>query len=532
MSTPSPTTAPAGRPGPALATIALASILFPVSIAGAAVALPNISAGLHADLTSVQWVVNGYNITFAAFMLAMGSLADVIGRRKVFVGGTALFGGASLACALAGDIVVLDLARAAAGIGAAAALTSGSASLAHMFDGPARAKAFGVFGTAVGSGLAFGPFLCGVLNSNFGWRSVFLVPAVIGLVVAVSALAVLPESRNPDSGKVDIPGTVTFTGALFAIIFALVQGPQRGWGDGVVLGCFVVAAALLVAFVVVEKRQAKPMFDLSLLAQRRFASLCLAVVALVFAFSPLLVSLPSYLTAVDGLTSQQVGVKLMMLTVPTLIMPVITGYLARWVSTRLLVLSTVVFSGAGVAWLTVIGPGVGNWQVFPGFLLLGIGIGVCFGVMDGAAVSSVPAGRAGMAAGMYNTMRLGGETIGIAIVGTMLTGITGAKLAGQIDGFDTPYAHDPQAVANMVNQGDLTTSARSVSPVAAQEQFRAIVGDAYTSALHAAMWFLVVLCAVAAVGLIVLDRPEKPKPAESSPDSSPAEATAEALPAS
>jgi len=367
----------------------------------------------------------------------------------------------------------------------------------------------GVFGTAVGSGLAFGPFICGVLNTNFGWRAVFLVPAIVGLVVAGAALAVLPESRNPEGGKVDVPGTVTFTGALFALIFALTQGPQRGWGDGLVLTCFVLAALLLVAFVVVEKRQAQPMFDLTLLKQRRYASLCLAVVALVFAFSPLLVSLPSYLTAVDGLSSQQIGVKLMMLTIPTLIMPVITGYLARWIAVRWLVLSTVVFSGLGVALLTLIGPGVSNWTVFPGFLSLGIGIGVCFGVMDGAAVSSVPAGRAGMAAGMYNTMRLAGETIGIAIVGSMLTGLTGSALAQRIGSFSTPYAQDPQSVANMVNQGDMATAVHSVSPASAQPQFQAVVGEAYTGALHAAMWFLVVLCAVAAVGLLVLDRPEK-----------------------
>jgi EmrB/QacA subfamily drug resistance transporter len=508
----STTTIPATtrRPGLALAAIALASILFPVSIAGASVALPNIAASLHAGLTSAQWVVNGYDLTFAAFMLASGSLADVIGRRRMFVIGTATFGGASAICAVSPNILILDLARAVAGIGAAAALTSGSASLAHVFEGPARARAFGVFGTAVGCGLAFGPTICGALDSNFGWRSVFVVPAVVGLFVAAASMVVVPESRNPQGGRVDFAGTVTFTGSLFAIILGLIEGPQIGWGSTLVVTCFVLAALLMAAFVVVEKRQSRPMFDLSLLAQRRFASLCLAVVALVFAFTPLLVYLPSYYIAVDGLSAQDVGVKLMMLTVPTLILPLVTGYLTRWLSVRLLVLSTVVFSGLGVGWLTVIGPGASNWVVLGPYLCLGIGIGVCFGVMDGAAVSSVEPGRAGMAAGMYNTMRLGGEAIGIALVGTLLAGITGANLAGRITGFNTPYASHPQTVANLVNQGNMAGALRSVNPPAARGAFQSVLSDAYTGALHVTLWSLAGLCLVIVLLLAVLDRPAKP----------------------
>ncbi|MFI0469804.1 MFS transporter [Saccharopolyspora sp. 5N102] len=196
------------------------------------------------------------------FVLAAGSLADLVGRRRTFAIGTGLYAVGALVSALAGDILVLDIARTASGLGAAAALPSGSALLAQAFEGPARARAFGVFGTTTGIGLALGPTIAGVLVGNFSWRAVFLVPAVIAFVV-VALTPLIPESRNPAAGRVDKGGTVTFTGALLLLIFGLVEGPQAGWLSALVLGSFLTAAVLLIAFVVIERRQEQPMFDLS-----------------------------------------------------------------------------------------------------------------------------------------------------------------------------------------------------------------------------------------------------------------------------
>ena len=498
------------RPGLGLGAIAIACVLLPVALAGPSVVLPNIADHMHASLPSVQWVINGYDLTFAAFMLASGSLGDLVGRRRVFRLGMAVFAGALLISGIAPNMLILDLARGVAGIGAAGVLTCGVACLATMFADPiARAKAFGVFGTAVGCGLAFGPFICGAINTQFGWRGVFLVPAIVGaLVLAVSG--VIAESKNPDAGRIDWAGTATFTAALFLLILGLLEGPQLGWTSGRVLACLIAAVILLAAFAVVERRQAHPMFDLSLLAQRRYASLCLAIVALVFGFTPLLVYLPTYYSAVDGLSPQRAGLVLMMLTVPTLVMPLVTGYLSRWISVRALVLITVVLTGAGVAWLTVIHPGAGNLVVLGPYLTIGIGIGISFGVMDRAAVGSVEPGRAGMAAGMFNTMRLGGEAVGIAVVGTMIAGLTGSKLANSLGDFNTPYAANPQGLANAVNQGDLATPASTVNPESLRTAFVDVVSRAYTDALHIALWSLAAFCAVAAVILLVLDRPDAP----------------------
>ncbi len=469
-----------------LFTVCIACLLMPFAMAGVSVALPDIGTGLHAGLAPVQWVVNGYDLAFGSLMLAFGSLADLFGRRRLFTLGVSLFAAASLLGALAGDIVLLDLARALAGAGAAATITSGSALMAEAFEGPARARAFGIFGTVIGLGLAFGATLAGVLVDALGWRSVFAVPALAGAAL-LPLTRLLPESRNPAARRVDRAGTFTFTAGLGLLIYALIEGPQAGWAHPVVLAAFAGFVLLMGAFVVVERRGAEPMFDLSLLAQRRFLGLCLAVMTFVTVFTPLAMDLPSYLIATDGIGPRLAGVWMMMLGVPTLIMPAVAGYLTRWVAARHQLVAAIAISGAGAAWLTVIRPGAGAIAVLGPLTLIGAGIGISFGLLDNLAVSSVEPARAGMAAGMFNTTRIGGETIAIAVVGSLLVSVTASRLGG--DG----------SVANLLNQGDLAGAvARGVPARTAMA--------AYTGALRTVSWTLAALCAVTAPVVAALMR--------------------------
>ncbi|WP_335970540.1 MFS transporter [Streptomyces sp. CA2R106] len=496
------TSAPARHPAVILVTVVLACLLLPISLTGASVAMPGVAADFHNSLASNQWIVNGYDLTFASFMLASGAFADRFGRRRVFLVGSAVFAFCSLLSALAGGILMLDLARAVAGIGAGAVLTSGSAVLANTFDGPARARAFAVFGTTVGIGQAFGPFVSGVLSTTLGWRAVFLLPAIVGAgVVALATL--LPESRDPESTRVDWAGTFTLTGALATLIAALLEGPQWGWASAFNLAAYVVCVLLFTAFVVVETRQRRPMADLSLLRQPRFASLCVATVAMVAGFTPLLVYLPSYLTAVNGQTTMHAGVDLLMLTVPTVFMPLVAGALLRWIEIRHLVTVSVGLPALGVAWLTVLHPGIGNWAVLGPYALIGIGVGIAFGVQDGAAVSAVHPDRAGMAAGMFNTMRLGGEAVAIAVTGTLLVTTTRMRLGGSLDGFTGTYGHRPAALAAVLNQGQLDGPVRSVPP-SARGAFRQVAVDSYTGGLHTVMWVMAGFCAAATVLVAVV----------------------------
>lgn len=495
-----------------LVIVSIASALLPISLTGASVALPGVADSFHNGLAAGQWVVNGYDLTFASFMLAAGSFADLFGRRRMFLTGSLVFAVSSLISAAAGNVLVLDVARTVAGLGGAMLLTAGSAMLAHLFDGAARARAFGVFGTAIGVGLAFGPFIAGSLSTAFGWRTIFLVPGLVGLLIAACCLR-LPESSDPAATRVDWAGTLTFTGALTALILALLEGPQLGWAGPLTITAYVLTAVLLIAFVAVERRQARPMFDLGLFAQPQYLALCVAVLALVFAFTPLLVYLPTYFVAVNGASTLHAGVDLMMLTVPTLIFPMVAGYLLRWVPIRHMVTLSVALTAGGAAWLTVLGPRVGNWVVLGPFLLIGTGVGISFGCLDGAAVSSVDPARAGMAAGMFNTVRLAGETIAIAVVGTLLVSATRGGLGDQLGRFGGRYAQHPADLANALNQGDLAGPVQSV-PAASRAAFTDVAVGAYTGALHTVLWVMAVFCAVAAVALLLIQRaPEKPEQA-------------------
>ncbi|MFI7433028.1 MFS transporter [Micromonospora haikouensis] len=410
------------HPAVVLVAVLLSTMSLPISLTGASVALPDIGRDLDAGLAGVQWVVNGYNATFASFMLATGALADLLGRRRVYATGLALFAVAGLAGAFVDDIVLLDAARVLAGIGAAAAATSAAALLAGAFQGAGQARAFSLFGTAIGAGLAFGPSIAGLLIEAFGWRAVFVAPALVACAV-LGLVPLLPESRQPHAGRVDWPGTVSFTAALLLLIFGFVQGPEFGWSAPVIVVAFVAAVALLALFVRVERRRAAPMFDLALLANPRFVGVCLAAATIVAVLVPLLVYLPSYLTTVVGLTPGAAGGTLI------LVLPLLSGALTRLVPAPAVIVCSVAVVAAGAAWATVIAPDSGTASLAGPLLTIGVGIGLSIGLLDAIAIGSVEPGRAATGAGMINTARLASETIAIAVVGAVLASTTAGRLA-------------------------------------------------------------------------------------------------------
>lgn len=411
-----------------LVAVLASTFALPLSLTGASVALPEIGRDLDADLAGVQWVVNGYNATFASCMLAAGALADLFGRRRLYATGVAVFAGAGLLAAGTDDILLLNLLRALAGVGAAAAATSAGALLAATFRGGARARAFSVFGMAIGAGLAFGPSIAGVLIDVLGWRAVFAVPALAGVAVLL-LVPWLPESRQPHAGRIDWGGTVTFTAALLLLIFGFVQGPEYGWDDPRIVAAFAATVAFFVAFVRVERSHPEPMFDLTLLANPRFVGICLAAATTVAVLVPLLVYLPSYLTTVIGLTPSAAGATLILLTAPTVVLPLIAGALTRWVSASTVIVVAVVAVALGAAWATVIAPTSGLADLAGPLLAIGLGIGLSIGLLDALAIGSVPPHRAATGAAVINTARLAGETVAIAVVGAVLASTTAGRLA-------------------------------------------------------------------------------------------------------
>ncbi|MFC7742525.1 MFS transporter [Nocardiopsis composta] len=223
----SPSTLSDGRKRAVLLTVLLSTLTFPLTITGASLALPDIQADLGAGLSAAQWAVNGYNACFAGFLAVAGSLADVLGRRRVFAGGVTLFFVAGALCGPVGDVLLLNLLRALAGAGAAAAVAGGTSILSETFTGAARARAFGLLGTVLGAGTAFGPTAAGVLVDLLGWRAVFAAPALVaGAVLALCPL--LPRLPGAPGRRVDAAGAVSFSAALLLVITVFVEGPERG----------------------------------------------------------------------------------------------------------------------------------------------------------------------------------------------------------------------------------------------------------------------------------------------------------------
>ncbi|MEU0075095.1 MFS transporter [Streptomyces sp. NPDC006332] len=455
--TPEGRTTPPGRdavgPTRVLVAIALAAVMLPISVTGPGVALADMSGALHASAASTQWVLNAYNVAFTAFMLAAGSAADLFGRRRLFLSGTAVFALASLVAGTAPTILLVDLARFVQGMGAAAVLTSGSALLAHTFSGAARARAFGIFGASIGFGLAMGPFVSGLLVGVASWHAVFLVNVLLGAVVLVLARP-LPESKNPDARRVDLPGVLTFTLALMLLALGFVEGPSQGWGGAVTLGSFAGAALFLALFVVVELRVAEPMFDLSLLRRPTFVAIIWQPVSIVFAFAALLVYLPPYFQGAGGAGSTMSGAMLLPLTLPVFILPLFTPTLVRLLSVRTLLAVGPAVLAVALLLMTFTDPVSSRTGLYAALLLAGIGIGLAFGVMDNAAVSVVPAERSGMASGMFNTLRVAGETIGVACVGGLLLTSTRQQLSAGDSG-TVGGGPDSGTMADDVVQGRL-----------------------------------------------------------------------------
>ncbi|MER5602511.1 MFS transporter [Streptomyces sp. NPDC002265] len=510
MSTASPD-ARRGNPTLTLVAVCLAVLVLPASLTGTSVALPEINSDLHVGLASLQWVVNAYNLAFACFMLGCGSLADIVGRRRMFTAGTVLFALSTLAGAITSSIVVLDVTRALAGLGAAAVMTSGAAILATTFEGAAQARAFAILGSSAGAGLALGPSTAGLLVDAYGWRSVFLSHLVISVLVLL-AVPMMPESRNPAATKVDWAGTTTFTLSLFCLMYAIVQGPQQGWTSAGTLLLLGGAAVLMALFVVAELRQSQPMIQLSLLRQGRFMAVSLIPIALSFSFVCLLVLLPTYFTGVVGMSVNASGATMMLLTLPVLVVPLVVSQLVKnGVSTRLVLTLSLVVAAAGAAWLTLIGPDVSVAALAGPLLLLGISMGMTAGLVDGAAITSVEPAQAGAAAGLFNTMRLAGEAFAIAVMSAVLLNSTRSHISDGLSAVRGAKDVDVDGVADRVIGGDLAGAAHTVGG-SARSGFLDLLTRGYTDGLHLVLWTVAVICAASAVLVSVMLR-ERTRPA-------------------
>ncbi|RVD59843.1 MFS transporter [Mesorhizobium sp. M2D.F.Ca.ET.185.01.1.1] len=420
------------RTGPAgkwlvLLAVCLAAMTMPLSFTGPAVALSRIAADLGGSPIELNWVTNAFMLTFGASLMAAGALADNHGRKRIFLIGLATYVLAALGATLASGIVWFDIFRALQGIGGAAAFAGGASALAQEFEGQSRLRAFSFLGTSFGIGLAFGPIASGLLIDAFGWRAIFLLVAL--LAVAAAVLRAVSESRDPDATGLDWAGAGTFTLALAALTCGVLLAPQNGWADPLVIALLGMAAICFGAFVIVERRVRRPMLDLTLFRFPRFVGVQFLAAAPAYAFVVLLVLLPIRFIGIEGMSEIKAGQLMICLSGPLLILPLLAGQLARWIAPATICGVGLLVAAAGLVWLSRV-PAVDSALVSP-LVLIGVGIALPWGLMDGLAVSVVPKERAGMAVGIFNTTRVACEGVALAIVMAVLSGFAALQLGDQ-----------------------------------------------------------------------------------------------------
>ncbi|PHV13984.1 MFS transporter [Janthinobacterium sp. BJB303] len=413
-----------------LAAVCLAALCMPLSFTGPAIAIPAIAAELRGTPLALAWITNAFMLSFGGCLMAAGALADRYGRKRLFMAGMSLFFLAALALAAAPGMLALDLLRAVQGLACAMALSSGLAALAQEFDGPARARAFSLIGTAFGVGLAFGPFLAGLLIARTGWRAIFIATAAAALAALLAAARTMRETRDPQAQGVDWPGALTFTGALSLFTYGLLQAPHKGWGSAASLGLFGGAALLLAAFIGAERRAARPMLDLSLFRLPAFAGVQLLAAAPALSFVVLLVLLPARFIGIEGYSAFDAGRMMIALSAPMLVLPILAGMAAQRIAAAHICACGLLLAAGGLLWLSTCAPGQPSLSLLAPLLLIGCGISLPWGLMDGLAISVVPVERAGMAAGIFNTTRVAGEGLALAIVSALLGTFTVAALGG------------------------------------------------------------------------------------------------------
>ncbi|MET7784181.1 DHA2 family efflux MFS transporter permease subunit [Streptomyces sp. NPDC005388] len=422
---PAPTRAPAG-PRAALAALSLSLFMIVVDVSIVAVAVPAMVSGLGASLTSVVWVTSAYLLAYAVPMLFTSRLGDRYGPKRVLVAGLTVFTAASLGSALSAGVGMLIAARAVQGLGAALLTPQTLTLITHLYPGGERGRAMGVLGGVSGLATVAGPLLGGVLVDGLGWQGIFYVNLLVGSAALALSLRVIPDARPGHTHRFDLPGILLSGTGLFLIVFAVQNGRAHHWGPliGPVTVTQTITAGLLLlaAFVLSQGRtRTEPLVPLTLFKDRGFSTGTLVTTVLGFAltgmFLPLVVHLQSALT----LTPTRAGLLTAPMALVSGLMAPFAGRLSDRVSGRYLLAAGLAGMASGLT-LTALRTGSGTpaWQLLPGLLLTGLGMGLVLVPVNTVAMTSVPAELRSTASGVFFTARQLGSVLGSAAVGALL----------------------------------------------------------------------------------------------------------------
>src|SRR5947208_6394960 len=399
------------------------------------VALPAIKSDLGIGTSELEWVVTAYALTFAVLLLTGGKLGDLYGRRLIFTIGLVVFTLSSLACGLSSSATELIAARAVQGVGSALMMPATLSIISATFAARERGTAIGIWAGVSAMALAIGPLLGGVITEHISWNWIFYVNVPIGILGVVASIVVVPESKDTSrEQKLDLPGLLSSSIGLLALVYALIEAHKYGWTSGTIIGLFAIAAAALAAFVLLEQRQRLPMLDLSLFRNGTFTGANLVAILVTLAMFGIFVFFPIYMQRYLGWSPIQAGAALLPWTILIVIFAPIAGKLSDRVGSRWLMAAGMTTVGLCCVVLSTVSVGSSFWRLLPGFILGGLGMSFVMTPMSAAVMGAAPAEKAGVASGVLNTFRQVGVALGIAIMGAIITNREAAALRAGDDG--------------------------------------------------------------------------------------------------
>jgi EmrB/QacA subfamily drug resistance transporter len=392
------------------------------------IALPSINRDLGGGVDTLQWIVTGYTLTLAAFLLLGGALGDRYGRRKVFSTGIVWFAVLSAVCGLAPQSGLLVAGRVAQGIGGALLTPASLAILQASFRAEDRARAIGAWSGLTGVASAAGPLVGGWLIAVGSWRWVFAINLPVAAVVLVVTARHVPESRDPEGGgRVDLPGALLAAAFLAGLTYGLIEGPQRGWSSPTVVGALVLAVVAGPVFIVVELRRAHPMLPLGLFRSRQFSGANAVTFAVYGGLGGALFLLPVALQIVKGYSPLESGLALLPVTLVMLVFSARSGQLSARIGPRLQMTAGPVVVGAGLALLSrATQPGTYLTAVLPGVLALAVGLAITVAPLTATAMGAAPAEHSGIASAVNNVVARTAGLLAVALL-PLMAGITGAS---------------------------------------------------------------------------------------------------------
>jgi EmrB/QacA subfamily drug resistance transporter len=496
-----------------LVTICLGTFMLLIDVTIVNVALPDITTSLDASFSSLQWVVDGYALALAALLLGIGALADLVGHRRSYIAGLVLFALSSLACGLAPEPGFLVAARVVQGVGAAAMFATTFALLSSSYVGRDRGVAYGIWGAVAGAAAAIGPILGGALVEGLSWRWIFFVNLPVSVLAVVLCLRVLAPDGPRRAGRVDVPGTITFSVSAGTLTYALIRQTEVGW-DASVGALLVVSALALAAFLAVQVRSPHALLDLGLFRSPSFGGTLVAAAVLSFAAFGSFTYTAIWLQSVKGLSPLEAGLTGLPLAVVSFFVSALIG---RFLHDR--APGPVIATGLGLVGLggvveaLMIGDGSSWPDLLPGFAVIGLGVGLAIPTLSSSAMASVPVQRGGMAAGAVNTFRQLGYAIGIAVLGSVFASQAATSLRGRSGSED--LAHE-------------LASGQAQRLLAQAGPGRAALDDALQSAATSAVHqvFLVSGLLGLAGSVVVLLMVRRPAPSQAPPPQEPATAAA------